>query len=57
MEKKYIVVQARWEKTYWTDPDAPDGKPTPVGKVEAEEALDKARTTYPDATYKLREVK
>lgn len=52
-EKKYIVVQARWEKTYWTDLDAPKGKPTPVSTEEAEKALDHARLVFPAATYKI----
>lgn len=57
MKKKFIVVRAvRWEeKTWWTDPEC--GFPKPVDKETARKALIRAQKTYPDHTYKLKEVK
>lgn len=55
---KYIVVRARtrWEQTYWTKPDAPEGHPAPVDKAHAEAALAEARKAYPEDIYKLKKV-
>lgn len=55
---KYIIVRAvKWETTYFTDPEAPYGSPKAVSKEEAEVALKKAQSQYPNQHYKLKEVK
>ena len=65
MAKKFVVIRAthprvtartiRWEKTWWTDPDAES--PKAVDKETALAALANARRTYPKESYRLREVR
>ena len=60
---KYIVqirIRGKWQRTWWTDSDAPesaglitDADPVAVNKSKAERALALARDMYPEATYRL----